>query len=297
MNEERNIAGCLDSVVGWADDVVVVDSGSTDRTIPLCAERGIEPIFHAYTDHRSQIQWAMTSVPWKHDWFLLLDADSIVTPELKDQVDAMVQSDDGTIHGYYTAHQRYFRNRPVRGVTTQRLLLIRRSRVRVDESELVDFRFVVNGPTGTLPGAIIESNQNELEIDFWIDKHQKFARRTAIEQILREENVLGWSRALRPRPFGSLDERIIWLKNIWYDLPLYVRPVLLFLYRYGVRGGFLDGWNGFVFHAFQAFWFRLLVDIHVDEYRLKLRQRAMSLDDLLRLAGRNPAERATGEAL
>jgi len=297
MNEERNIAACLDSIVGWADDIVVVDSGSTDGTISLCTERGIQPVFHAYTDHRSQIQWAMTSVPWRHDWFLLLDADSVVTPELKEQIDAMVQSDDETLHGYYTAHQRYFRNRPVRGVTNRRLLLIRRSRVRVDESELVDFRFVVGGPTGMLAGAIIESNQNELEIDFWIDKHQKFARRTAIEQVLREENVLGWSRELRPHPFGTLDERIIWLKNIWYDLPLYVRPGLLFLYRYVVRGGFLDGWNGFVFHAFQAFWFRLLVDIHVDEYRVKLRQRALSLDDLLRLAGRNPADRAAGEAL
>ena len=289
MNEERNIAACLDNLIGWASDIVVVDSGSTDRTLALCAERGVRTIYHAYADHRSQIQWALASIAWKHDWFMLIDADYRLTDALKRQIEQVLQDDAPDARAYYTGYRRYFRGRPVRGVRNRRLLLVRRSHARVDDSELVDFRFIVNGRTGTLPGAVVENNQNELDIDFWIDKHQKFARRIAIEQILRTEKMLVWGDELRPRPFGTSDERVIWLKNLWYAMPLYVRPVALFLYQYGLRGGFLDGWNGFVFHAFQAFWFRLLVDVHIGDYRRKLRSGEISLEQLAALAGRVPA--------
>lgn len=69
----------------------------------------------------------------------------------------------------------------------------------------------------------------------------------------------------RPRIFGTPDERVAWKKNIWARLPLFVRPCLYFLYRYVVRLGFLDGRQGFVFHVLQAFWYRLLVDINLEE--------------------------------
>jgi glycosyltransferase involved in cell wall biosynthesis len=291
MNEERNIGACLDGVVGWASDIVVVDSGSTDRTLAICAERGIPTRFHAYVDHPSQMRWSMASIPWRHDWLLVLDADRVVTPELRHEIDEMLRGDSGVIHGFYNPHVQYFRQRPVRGLKTHYLQLVRRARARVDESELVDGRLIVDGPTGTLRGAIIESNQNELDVDFWIDKHQKYARRIAIEEILRDEQLLSRSEGVRPRLLGNADERMVWLKHVWFRMPLYVRPVLFFFYRYVLRLGFLDGWNGFVFHAFQAFWFRLLVDVNIAEYRRRLKQNTLSLEQLLEVADRTPARR------
>lgn len=287
-NEERNIGACLESVAGWASDIVVVDSGSEDRTLAICAEHGVRTVYHGYADHRSQITWGMTEVPWQHDWLLLLDADNVVTPEFKRDIEEMLRQDDRSVHGYYNPHHHYFRNRRVRGLKPEWLRLVRRSNVKVDDSELVDFRLVVNGTIGRLPGAIIESNANELNIDFWIDKHQKFARRMAIEEILRSEKVLAWSSHLRPTLLGNPDERMIWLKNIWYGMPLYVRPVLLFLYRYFVRRGFLDGWNGFVYHSLQTFWFRLIVDVHIADYRRQLKRHTVSLEQLVEAAGAIP---------
>ena len=293
MNEERNIGACLESIAGWADDVVVVDSGSTDRTLAICADRGVKTIFHPYVDHRSQMKWSMDAVPWKHDWLLLLDADHIVTPELTRDIDAMLAHDDGSTHAYYNPHKQYFRNQYVRGLKADYLQLLRRSCARMDESELVDFRFVVDGPIGRMRGAIIESNQNELDIDFWIDKHQKFARRMAMEEILRAEGRLAWSGGLTPRLFGNPDERMIWLKNVWYQMPLYVRPMLFFLYRYLLRLGCLDGWNGLVYHSLQTFWFRLLVDVHIAEYRRRLRNHELSVDELFTVAVHGRARAAS----
>jgi hypothetical protein len=70
---------------------------------------------------------------------------------------------------------------------------------------------------------------------------------------------------ITPRLFGTPDERVLWLKTRWYRLPLYVRPFLYFLYRYFFLFGILDGKNGFVFHFLQAFWFRLVVDVRLEE--------------------------------
>ena len=70
---------------------------------------------------------------------------------------------------------------------------------------------------------------------------------------------------LRPALFGNPDERVLWRKNLWRRLPAYLRPFLYFSYRYVLRLGFLDGKEGFVFHFLHAWWFRLLVDIKIEE--------------------------------
>jgi hypothetical protein len=67
--------------------------------------------------------------------------------------------------------------------------------------------------------------------------------------------------------FSSPDHRVRWLKQQWSRLPLFVRPCLYVFYRYVLRLGFLDGKQGFIFHALQGFWYRLLVDINIDELR------------------------------
>ena len=287
-DEERNIEACLASITGWASDIIVADSGSEDRTLAICAEHGVTTVYHPYADHRSQIHWGITELPWRHPWLLLLDADNVVTAPFKREIEQMLRDDDGSVHGYYNPHHHYFRDQRVRGLKAEWLRLVRRSHVKVDDSELVDFRLVVNGTIGRLAGAIIESNANELNIDFWIDKHQKFARRMAIEEILRAEKVLSWSSHLHPTLLGNPDERMIWLKNLWYGMPLYVRPLLLFLYRYFIRRGFLDGWNGFVYHSLQTFWFRLIVDVHIADYRRQLARHTLSIEQLMESAGALP---------
>jgi len=282
FNEEANVGSCLESVVHWADDVRVLDSGSTDRTLAMCEAFGVAATVHPYVDHRSQLTWGITQLPWRHDWLLLLDADNVVTGELKREIDGMLAADDPAVDGYYNPHEHYFRNRRIRGLKANWLRLIRRSGVHVDGSELVDFRLVVRGRTGTFTGPIIESNRKENDIDFWIDKHQRFAKRMAAEEVLRRAHLLDWSQDLRPRLFGNADERMIWFKNQWYGMPLYVRPVLFFIYRYFLRLGFLDGWNGFVYHVFHAFWFRLLVDVNISEIRRDIDEGRTSTAELMR---------------
>jgi hypothetical protein len=163
----------------------------------------------------------------------------------------------------------------------------------MDQSELVDFRFLIKGKIEKMAGAVQEINQNESSIDFWTDKHQKFSSRVAVEEVLRVNGYVGWS--MQPRLLGNPDERIIWLKNYWIRLPLYIRPFLYFIYRYFIRLGFLDGRMGFIYHILQAFWYRLLIDIKIAELRQQLSEGELSLEQLRAEWGHQHSEKNTSE--
>lgn len=283
-NEERNLADCLGSVVGWAGQVFVVDSGSTDRTLEIVAQYGARVVMHPFEGHAKQWNWALRNLPLSYDWALCLDADHRVTPELRDEIcelfgmkykgardNQLVMKSDERLQesdGFYIKRRQIFRGRWIRhgGYYPKYLLkLVRHGRAWSDENELLDFRLYVKGPTGTLQQDLIEDNQNELDISFWISKHNRFALLQAQEEMLRRRDGTGWN--IKPSLFGTPDQRTLWLKGLWYRMPLYLRPFLYFFYRYILRLGFLDGKQGFVFHFLQGFWYRLLVDIILDDLR------------------------------
>jgi hypothetical protein len=121
----------------------------------------------------------------------------------------------------------------------------------------------VRGRVGKLNADIIEDNKKESDIAFWIRKHVDYADLHAREELIRKSDARPW--LVKPALRGTPDERVAWLKELWYRLPPYLRPFLYFLFRYVVQLGFLDGKQGFVFHFMQAFWYRLLVDIKLED--------------------------------
>jgi len=269
LNEERNLAACLESVAGWAADMFVVDSGSTDGTAAIADRFGARLVSHAFDTHAMQWAWALGTLPIRTEWILALDADQRVTPELQQAIVAHLAS-PGAITGCYMARRQVFRGRWIKhgGYYPKYLLkLFRRDAVELRDGDLVDHHFHVSGALKKLRGDLIEDNRKEAAIFDWIAKHNAYARLQAQEDVSRASRGRGEGRW-----FGSPDERTTRLKMLWARLPLYVRPTLYFIYRYILRFGFLDGKEGFVFHVLQAFWYRTLVDINIDELRADERQ-------------------------
>lgn len=265
-NEELNLADCLASVADWAGAVFVVDSGSTDRTVEIAERFGARVFEHAFETHAKQWEWALGNLPLEAEWVLGLDADQSITPELADEM-ARVMGEDPRGRsardaastapvGYEIKRRQIFRGRWIRrgGYYPIYLLkLFRRDAVRLDTGDLVDHHFHVDGPVGRLRHDLLEQNRNEDQIAFWIAKHNRYARLLAEEEWRCRNGEQG--RLLSSK------------KRFWYRLPRYLRPLLYFVYRYVIRCGFLDGKQGFIFHFLQAYWFRLLVDINIDELR------------------------------
>ena len=132
----------------------------------------------------------------------------------------------------------------------------------------MDHRFIVPGKTIIWKnGFIVEENLKENEISFWINKHNRYSDLVAQEEWERLQQLR--TQTLQPDLFGSPDQKKAFLKSIWWKMPLYVRPFIYFFHRYFIQLGILDGKQGFVFHFLQAFWFRLVVDIKIDEIKKK----------------------------
>ena len=179
--------------------------------------------------------------------------------------------------GYFLKRKQIFRGRWIKhgGYYPKYLLkLFRRHAVWVDKTDLVDHHFRVRGAVALLQHDLIEDNQNEADISVWVSKHNRYAALQAQEEMAQSD--LTPQSRLCEALFGSPDERTIWRQQLWRRLPLYVRPALYFFYRYVCRLGFLDGKEGFVFHVLQAFWYRLLVDIKLDELRRQQADRSTS---------------------
>jgi glycosyltransferase involved in cell wall biosynthesis len=277
-NEEINIRRCLDSVVGWSDDVHVVDSDSTDKTVEIAKEYTPNVVNHTYVDHASQLTWAFENLPFKHDWVLFLDADNIVSEELREKIDEQMEKNEEGVNGYYCIHKEYFRDRPVMSMKKWWARLVRYKFAKIDNSELVDYGIKIQGKVGYIHAPILEDNLKEREIDFWIDKHQRFARRMAVEEVLRKHGYIKW--AVEPKFFGTSDQHRVWLKNKWMHLPLFFRPFLYWAYRYFIKGAVLQGLFGLSFTVIQALWFRIICDMKVQEIEWAIRDGKLTADEL-----------------
>lgn len=265
LNLERTLAAAREVV----DEIIVLDSESGDGTRAIAARWADRVETLAY-DHSRIIpwifQWALDHLELRHEWILLLEADQAITPPLAAELRELFASGEIREAGFYVPRVQIFRSRRIRfgGYGRKRLLkLFRRGRGRLDPKEQ-DTRVYVDGDVGSLSQPLEEWNRKEDRILFYLEKHLRYADAFAREELARRRGLDFQGRA---RLFGTPDERVLWQKRLWYRLPLYVRPFLYFFYRYVVRLGVLDGWNGFVFHFLQAFWFRLVVDLRLAELR------------------------------
>ena len=110
---------------------------------------------------------------------------------------------------------------------------------------------------------ILEENLKENNIRFWIDKHNRYSDLVAQEESGADDAN---AQANHQATFwGSPDERTAWRKQLWWKLPRYMRPMIYFTQRIIFQLGILDGRTGIIFHFLQGFWFRLIVDIKIDE--------------------------------
>lgn len=275
LNEEIHLPRLLDSLKGLNANTFVLDSGSSDGTLHICARRHIEIAFHAFKDHPSQWDYAINHFSITTPWIVALDADQILSENLYNRLKNFDDRNFVDVDGIYFNRKNFFKGRWIKhgGYYPKFLLkMFRSGRGYSDLSESFDHRFQVPGKTLIWKdGILLEENLKENHISFWINKHNIYSDLAAKRHLETKKKLSCFH--LKYLISGQPNQKTALLKSIWFHLPIYIRPFLYFGYRLIILRGMLDGKNGIIFHFLQGFWFRMIVDIKIDELKSIHRKR------------------------
>ena len=241
-------------------EIYVVDSGSTDQTLDIIKQFTDNIFHHPFVNYSRQRNWAQENLPIRHDWVFHIDADERVSPELASKI--INCFGDGVnirgISGILVRRRIEFLGKHIRygGIyPTYHCRFFRKAAGRCEEREY-DQHFMVEGPTIRIEGDLIEATAVSLQS--WTVRHLRWAAMET-KQLAKGRLETG-KNTLEPNIFGSPIQRKKWLRMYYEKNPLFIRAFLYFLVRYLIRGGFLDGLPGLIYHVLHGFWFRFYID-------------------------------------
>lgn len=267
FNDDMHLERLIKSVEGLDAKMFIVDSGSGDRTLDICKQHAIHVIYHPFENHPKQWHHALTAFKISTPWVICLDADQVVTPDLFAMLREFDDDAYGDVDGIYFNRKNFHKGTWIKYGGYFPFYMLKMFRVdkgRSDLNENMDHRFIVPGKTKVWKkGYLLEENLKESSIQFWLDKHYRYSDQLAQEEVERMLQLR--VQSTKPKFWGNPNERKAFFKNIWWRLPRYLRPTIYFTYRITIQGGFLDGKTGIIFHFLQGFWFRLIVDIKIEE--------------------------------
>lgn len=244
-NEEKNIEKCLKSIADLANEVFLVDSFSSDRSVEIAQKYGATVVSHEFVNQADQFNWALDNLDIKSDWILKLDADEELTPRLREEIKSVLPNTSSAVSGYYIKRRVYFMHQWIRHGGYYPIWFLRLWRKGKGRSEIrsMDEHIILSdGKAEKLRNDFIDDNKKGIKD--WIQKHKNYALREA--QEVRAGNL------------GEGGKR-----KLYYSLPPFLRVLLYFIYRYFIKFGFLDGIRGSIFHILHGLWYRFLVDWNI----------------------------------
>lgn len=289
-NEERHISRALSSVAGFATEVFVVDSFSSDRTVELARDRGATVMQNKFINYAKQFQWALDNAPITASWVMRLDADEVIEADLAARIRDELPRLGEDVVGVNLKRKHIFLGRWIRHGGRYPLLLLRiwrRGHGRIEDRWMDEHMILWGGRTVTFEGGFADHNLNDLT--FFTDKHNKYATREAID-VINERRQLFQRDVDLITEEGSRQAAIKrWIKERLYNrIPYQISAPAYFMFRLIFQLGFLDGKEGLVYHGLQGLWYRFLVGAKVAELEAAiahLDDRAEMRAELRRLTG------------
>ena len=212
------------AALAWCDDIVVVDSGSADRTIEIAQAAGARVLHHDFAGYGPQKAWAVTKA--RHDWVLVVDADEVVTPELRREIEQRLETDAGRYAGYEIPISLIFLGRLLRHGGEYRMRHLRlydRRRGNYNQNRVHE-RVELDGPLGSLEHHMLHDSYGSL--DAYFDKFNDYTTAGARDLLARGKTA-GVATVV-------------------------LRFPLTFIRQYFIRGHILNGYPGFVWALFSS---------------------------------------------
>lgn len=266
FNEEKHIARCLESLRGVCDRICIIDSNSTDRTVEIAQALGAETFVHAWeNNYAKQLNWGIQAANIQTTWTLRIDADEYLSMELQSEIKRSLDAISAQVSGIEFTRKVYFKDKWIRfgGFYPIHLLRLWRSGKGACEQRLMDEHIVLSeGETIRFKGHVIDENLNSMH--WWVLKHNNYARREAAD-ALNQKYQFAFTTDLSATGSGQAHIKRIAKNSVYNRLPLGIRAILYFIFRFVFQLGFLDHPKVWIFHFMQGLWYRLLVDINIYE--------------------------------
>ncbi len=252
-NEEDNLSTCLESV-NRADEVFVVDSQSSDRSIAIAESYGANVVqFHFNGRWPKKKNWALENLPFRHEWVLIVDCDERIPPELWAEIAIAIQ--DPNYNGYYLNRRVFFLNRWIQHggrYPDWNLRLFKHQQGRYENLSTeevpntgdneVHEHVILEGQVGYLKNDML--HEDFRDIYHWLERHNRYSNweaRVYLNLLTGKEQ----SHSIGAKLFGDAVQRKRFLKRVWVYLPF--KPTLRFLLVYIFQLGFLDGRAGYIY--------------------------------------------------
>jgi len=272
-NEALHLPRAIQHVSGFAQEIFVVDSFSTDETVELARERGAKVLFHPFQNQAKQFEWALENAPITADWVMRLDADEVVDADLADEIAEKLPGLPPEVTGVNLNRKTIFQGRFIRHGGRYPLMLLRiwrRGKAHVEDRWMDEHMYLTAGRSVNFCGGF--SDNNLFDLTFFTEKHNKYASREALDVINQRLHLFDSPRAIsrESTPRQAKVKRLL-KEKIYNKLPFEISTVAYVIYRYIFQLGFLDGRQGFVYHVLQGFWYRFLVGAKLRELEAAVR--------------------------
>lgn len=252
-NEEANLPACLASVA-IADQIFVVDSQSSDRTLDIAKEFGVEIVqFYFNGNYPKKKNWSLENLSFRNSWVLIVDCDERITPELWQEISRVIKQPEYT--GYYLNRRVFFLGTWIRHggkYPDWNLRLFQHNHGRYESlgtehipntgDNEVHEHVVLKGKVGYLKQDML--HEDFRDIYHWLERHNRYSN---WEAQVRLDLLLGKGDegSIGSSFLGDAVQRKRFLKKIWVRLPL--KPLIRFLLFYIMQLGFLDGKAGYIY--------------------------------------------------
>lgn len=251
LNEEINIPFTLRDISGWADQIVLVDSDSTDKTQEIARDFDIEVISRkcergGLVDQRN---WALETIKFRNEWVFILDSDETIEQDLKEEIERLVSENNPDIDGYWARFKLIFCDQWIKRSSmypSWTMRLFRHEKLRYEKREVNSAPIIDPSREGFLQGHTL--NQDRRGFTLYLKRLDEFSTLEARAYIKRQRGH-GQENLVQGKFFGSRTQRRRFLKNVFIKIPF--RPLTIFVYLYIVRLGFLEGRAGFDYCFFK----------------------------------------------
>ncbi|WP_353931073.1 glycosyltransferase family 2 protein [Okeanomitos corallinicola TIOX110] len=252
-NEEANLPACLTSLQ-VADEIFVVDSQSSDRSIEIAESYGAKIVqFKFNGSWPKKKNWSLENLPFRNEWVLIVDCDERITPESWQEISELIQKDE--CEGYYINRRVFFLGKWIRHggkYPDWNLRLFKHQKGRYENLNTEDIpntgdnevheHVILDGKVGYLKEDMLHEDFKDLF--HWLERHNRYSNweaRVYYNLLTGQDN----NNTIGANFFGDAVQRKRFLKTVWVRLPF--KPFLRFILFYIIQRGFLDGNAGYIY--------------------------------------------------